>query len=52
MNRPGEKLGYIPNYTRTNLTDALHETAGFRTDYEIVNDINMRRILRQTKGKK
>lgn len=52
MNRPGEKLGYIPNYTRTDLTDALHETAGFRTDYEIVNDINMRRILRQTKGKK
>ena len=52
MNRPGEKLGYIPNYTRTDLTDALHETAGFRTDYEIVNDINMKRILRQTKGKK
>ena len=52
MNRPGEKLGYIPNYTRTDITDALHETAGFRTDYEIVNDINMRRILRQTKGKK
>ena len=52
MNRPGEKLGYIPNYTRTDLTDALHETAGFRTDYEIVNDINMRSILRQTKGKK
>ena len=52
MNRPGEKLGYIPTYTRTDLTDSLHETAGFRTDYEIVNDINMRRILRQTKGKK
>ena len=52
MNRPGEKLGYIPNYTRTDITDALHETAGFRTDYEIVNDINMRRILRKTKGKK
>ncbi len=27
MYRPGEKQGYIPSYTRTNLTDALHETA-------------------------
>ena len=26
MSRPGEKLGYIPAYTRTDLTDALHET--------------------------
>ena len=52
MNRPGEKLGYTPNYTRTDLTDALHENSGFRTDYEIINDINMKRIIRQTKGKK
>jgi hypothetical protein len=28
--------GYIPNYTRTALTDALHENAGFRTDYELI----------------
>ncbi len=27
--------GYIPCYTRTELTDALHENAGFRTDYEL-----------------
>ena len=27
--------GYIPEYTRTNLTDDLHETFGFRTDFEI-----------------
>ena len=27
--------GYIPEYTRTNLTDDLHELFGFRTDYEI-----------------
>ena len=52
MARPGEKLGYIPIYTRTALTDALHETAGFRTDYEIITDINMKKILRQTKKKK
>lgn len=38
MYRPGEKLGYLPSYTRTDLTDALHEVAGFRTDYEILTD--------------
>ena len=32
---PGE--GYIPEYTRTDLTDKLHDTFGFRTDYEIVS---------------
>ena len=25
--------GYIPEYTRTDLTDDLHELFGFRTDY-------------------
>ena len=49
--RPGEKLGYMPSYTRTDLTDALHEAFGFRTDYEILTDISMKRIIRQTKKK-
>lgn len=49
MSRPGEKLGYIPDYTRTDLTDALHETFGFRTDYEITTDLNMKKIIRTTK---
>lgn len=52
MARPGEKLGYTPVYTRTDLTDALHETAGFRTDYQIISDVNMRKIIRATKKKK
>lgn len=52
MSRPGEKQGYIPAYTRTDLTDALHEAFGFRTDYEIITDVNMKKILRKTKGKK
>lgn len=49
MSRPGEKLGYIPDYTRTDLTDALHETFGFRTDHEITTDLNMKKIIRTTK---
>lgn len=52
MARPGEKMGYTPVYTRTNLTDALHETAGFRTDYQIITDVNMRKIIRASKKKK
>jgi len=51
LSRPGEKLGYIPSYTRTDLTDALHDAFGFRTDYEILTDINMKKIIRSTKKK-
>ncbi|SDB54625.1 hypothetical protein SAMN02910263_04474, partial [Butyrivibrio sp. INlla16] len=52
MHRPGEKMGYTPSYTRTDITDQLHQTAGFRTDYEITTDMGMRKIIRQSKGKK
>lgn len=51
MYRPGEKLGYLPAYTRTHITDALHEEFGFRTDYEILTDLNMKKIFRETKKK-
>jgi transposase len=44
---PGE--GYIPTYTRSDFTDALHETYGFRTDYQIVSEKNMRKIFKATK---
>lgn len=52
MARPGEKLGYTPVYTRTDLTDALHEAVGFRTDYQIITDGNMRKVIRESKKKK
>ncbi len=42
--------GYIPCYTRTEITDALHENAGFRTDYELVTPKPMSGIIRRTKG--
>ena len=42
-------IGYIPSYTRTDITDKLHEEAGFRTDYEITKDIKMKGIIRKTK---
>ena len=40
---------YIPSYTRTDITDALHENAGFRTDYEITRNKAMKGIIRATK---
>ncbi len=45
----GEKMGWIPCYTRTGLTDALHEAFGFRTDYEIIKDGDMKKLIRQTR---
>ena len=41
--------GYIPEYTRTDLTDRLHEQFGFRTDTEIVTSSQMRNIIANTK---
>ena len=41
--------GYIPTYTRTDYTDALHEAFGFRTDYQIVNTSQMKKIFKATK---
>ena len=41
--------GYIPAYTRTDLTDKLHEISGFRTDYEITTDKKMKKILKDIK---
>lgn len=44
-----DNIGYIPSYTRTEITDALHEAFGFRTDYEIISSRSMRSILGRTK---
>ena len=44
--------GYIPIYTRTDFTDALHDAFGFRTDYQIVSNKQMKNIFKGTKKKK
>ena len=44
--------GYIPEYTRTELTDALHNAFQFRTDTEIVPTSVMRKIIADTKSRK
>ncbi len=44
--------GYIPTYTRTDFTDALHDTFGFRTDYQIVSNKQIKNFFKYTKKKK
>ena len=40
--------GYMPVYTRTDITDKLHESFGFRTDYQILTNKMMKNILKVT----
>ena len=40
---------YIPAYKRTGITDTLHESFKFRTDYEIITQKNMKKIFNLTK---
>lgn len=44
--------GYVPTYTRTDFTDALHNVFGFRTDYQIVSLKEMKNIFKDTKKNK
>lgn len=44
--------GYVPTYTRTDLTNNLHGSAGFRTDTKIVTKRAMRSIIAKTKKAK
>ena len=41
--------GYIPEYTRTDLTDDLHELFGFRTDYELNTYKDFKKIFEHIK---
>lgn len=41
--------GYIPLYTRNDITDELHEKYEFRTDYEITAENKMKKILKNIK---
>jgi transposase len=41
--------GFIPAYTRTDFTDAMHEAFGFRTDFQLITHKEIRNIYRKTK---
>lgn len=42
-------IGYLPGFTRTDLTDELHRTFGFNLDTEIITDKKMKKIIKKTK---
>lgn len=44
-----EGYGYVPAYTRTEITDKLHSAFGFYTDFEIISKSKMRTIIKNTK---
>ena len=44
--------GYVPNYTRTDLTDDLHESFGFRTDYDFIPKDTMKKIITSSQKRK
>ena len=43
--------GYVPLFTRSEFTDVLHESFGFRTDFEIVTLKQMKKIFKDVKCK-
>ena len=43
--------GFIPLYKREKITDALHESCGFRTDYQFITKSKMKTIQKKSKGK-
>lgn len=42
--------GYLPAYTRSEITDELHERFGFRTDNQIILNRKMKKIIKDTKS--
>lgn len=52
MNFAGiQEQGFIPIYKRLKITDDLHNTCGFRTDYQFITKSQMKTIQKKSKGK-
>ena len=43
--------GFVPLYKRLKITDDLHETCGFRTDYQFITKSQMKTIQKKSKRK-
>ena len=46
-----EGQGFMPLYEKTKLTDLLHKTCGFSTDYQFISKSKMKTIQKQSKGR-
>ena len=47
-----QEQGFIPLYTRDALTDALHKSCGFETDFKFITKSQMKTIQKKSKGRK
>ena len=47
-----ENAGYVPSYTRKDITDDLHQLFGYRTDYQIMQKSKIRNIIKKSKNDK
>ncbi|WP_295247163.1 hypothetical protein [uncultured Catenibacterium sp.] len=47
-----EEQGFMPVYERQEITGDLHETCGFRTDYQFITKRKMRGIQKKVSGYK
>lgn len=46
-----QEQGFVPLYKRLKITDDLHETSGFRTDYQFITKSQMKTIQKKSKGR-
>ncbi len=46
-----EDQGFMPLYSRDKITDALHDTFRFRTDYQFITKRKMKEIQKKSKGR-
>ena len=46
-----QEQGFVPLYKRLKITDDLHETCGFRTDYQFITKGQMKTIQKKSKRK-
>ena len=43
---------FITTYKKESITDALHDTCGFQTDYQFITISKMKTIQKKSKGRK
>ena len=46
-----QEQGFIPLYKRSQISDALHDTCGFHTDYQFITKSQMKTIQKKSKGR-
>lgn len=46
-----QEQGFVPLYKRLKITDELHESCGFRTDYQFITKSHMKTIQKKSKEK-